>query len=171
MAVTLLRHTTPEVAKGTCYGVTDLDLAASFATEAATALADMTAPSLIISSPLKRCLHLADHASQHFGCELWVAEDWKEMDFGRWEGRLWDDLPRAELDAWAAAFASYRGHGGESVSQLEARITRALSEAPDDALIVTHMGCIKAALVAAGDAQGWQAQLGFGQRVVVDVAQ
>ncbi|WGW03072.1 histidine phosphatase family protein [Tropicibacter oceani] len=165
MAVTLLRHTTPDVTKGTCYGMTDLALADSFAAEAAQVMASLPEVQVIQSSPLLRCLRLAQHIAARASLEVQVVSDWREMDFGTWEGRAWADLPRQALDDWAADFHGYDGHGGESVAQLFARVQGALARAPRDALIVTHMGCIKAALAAQGDPKGWDAQLPFGALV------
>lgn len=167
MALTLLRHTTPLVTPGTCYGATDLALAESFAQEAEAVLDRLPAASCVISSPLTRCRRLAEHVSAAEGLELRIAEPWKEMDFGAWEGQPWDAIPRAELDAWAADFLQFAGHGGESLAQLAARIETGLSAAPRDALVVTHMGCIKAALAARGRPDGWQATLPFGGMVTL----
>ena len=82
MALTLLRHTTPLVTPGTCYGATDLALAESFAQEAEAVLDRLPAASCVISSPLTRCRRLAEHVSAAEGLELRIAEPWKEMDFG-----------------------------------------------------------------------------------------
>lgn len=169
MALTLLRHTTPDVSRGLCYGVTDLALVEGYEQEIETALSGLNAPTAIISSPLTRCLRLAEGAARHFGLELSVSTHWQEMDFGQWEGRKWSDIPRAELDAWAEDFMGYDGHGGESVAMLEARVRQAMADAPEGALIVTHMGCIKAALAISGGADGWQAKLGFGASLVLSV--
>lgn len=165
MALTLLRHTTPDVARGTCYGVTDLSLAKGFEQEIEQALSGLSAPTAIISSPLTRCLRLAEGAAHQFGLEVTVASHWQEMDFGRWEGQGWSSIPRAELDAWADDFMGYDGHGGESVTALEARVRQGLADAPEGALIVTHMGCIKAALSITGDPDGWKRQMGFGENL------
>ncbi|MFW2543573.1 histidine phosphatase family protein [Primorskyibacter sp. 2E107] len=167
MALTLLRHTTPEVVRGTCYGITDLRLADSFDDEADRVLADLPPVTAIVSSPLLRCRQLASHIADHLSHEVVISSDWREMDFGAWEGRAWEALPRAELDAWAADFHGYDGHGGESVAQLHSRVARALNAAPDGALVVTHMGCIKAALVEHGDPKGWDAQVPFGGVVML----
>jgi alpha-ribazole phosphatase len=71
-----------------------------------------------------------------------------EFDFGTWEGRRWDDVPRAELDAWAADFAHARPGGGESVAALLARVRSALHRAmatrASDGVWITHAGVIRA---------------------------
>ncbi len=165
MAVTLLRHTTPDVAPGTCYGMTELPLTAGFAEEAALIMQDLPRPVRIVTSPLTRCQLLATHLGRAFGIEPLTDPRWREMDFGTWEGSAWDAIPRAALDAWAADFHGYAGHGGESVAQLEQRVRAALQEATDDTLIVTHAGCIRAACAIRAHADGWQTRTGFGQTV------
>ena len=83
-----------------------------------------------------------------------VAEDLMEMSFGTWEGRLWDDLPREELDAWAQDVWNYRPGGAESaamVAQRWARWSSSLREPADGmAVAVTHAGFIRVALSCAG---------------------
>ena len=160
--LTLLRHTTPDVAPGTCYGRTDLALAESFEQEARAVLEGLERPSVLLCSPLRRCRALAERIGVHLSLEVCLSEHWIEMDFGDWEGRPWADLPRADLDAWAADFHHYRGHGGESVAQLAARIEAGLAQVPEGALIVTHAGVIKAACALRGVGDGWDTQVGFG---------
>ena len=167
MALTLLRHTTPLVAPGTCYGMTDLALADGFEAEAAQVIAMLPEFTAVISSPLRRCRLLAERIALHSGHALRVESHWREMDFGAWEGLAWDAVPRAGLDAWAAAFDTYDGHGGESVAQLADRVAAGLDAAPDGALIVTHMGCIKAALALRGLGGGWDAKLPFSGMVTL----
>jgi alpha-ribazole phosphatase len=83
-----------------------------------------------------------------------IAEDLMEMSFGAWEGRLWDDLPREELDAWAEDVWNYRPGGAESaamVAQRWARWSSSIVESADGmAVAVTHAGFIRVALTRAG---------------------
>ena len=167
MALTLLRHTTPDVAPGTCYGRTDLQLAASFEDEVQQVLALVPQPTAILTSPLTRCRLLAERIASHLQVELRHAEHWIEMDFGAWEGIRWDAIPRLELDAWAADFHGFNGHGGESVAQLAARVETGLDTAPAGALIVTHSGCIRAAMALRDLGDGWETETPFGGMVSV----
>ncbi len=68
-----------------------------------------------------------------------------EIDFGDWEGRAWSDLPRAQLDLWAADVAGYRMPGGESFADVVARVGEALTDLREPHLIVSHGGVIRAA--------------------------
>lgn len=97
----LIRHTRPDVAPGICYGRLDIDVAASFAQEAQCVQAWLPPPDLVLTSPLLRTRRLATYlARQH--CELHSDERLLEKHFGAWEGRAWNDIPRGEIDAWAA---------------------------------------------------------------------
>ena len=167
MALTLLRHTTPDVAPGTCYGRTDLALADSFESELAEILTRLQRPRHIVSSPLTRCRILAARIAAWAELELVIAEHWIEMDFGTWEGLKWSTIPRPDLDAWAADFHGFAGHGGETVAQLAQRVEDGMNDATDGALVVTHAGCIKAALALHGRGQGWESQTPFGGIVTI----
>ena len=70
------------------------------------------------------------------------------MDFGRWEGRSWNDIDTAEFDAWMADFNRHRPGGGESVQALLERTRRALQNEraqSGQSLWITHAGVIRAA--------------------------
>jgi alpha-ribazole phosphatase len=157
---------------GRCYGRTDLapgpDLPA-----AAQAIARAAGPlDRIVSSPLLRCRRLAGLLAARLRIPLRLDPDWREMDFGAWEGLPWDAVPRGELDAWAADLLHARPHRGESVAMLLARTRRALRRARaagGRTLAVTHAGPIRAALFAAtGSAAAWQRPVAFGEIVRID---
>lgn len=162
MALILLRHTTPDVAPGLCYGRTDLPLAAAFEAEAEAVLARLPKVAGIVTSPLFRCRALAERIGAARGCAVAEATALIEMDFGAWEGLAWADIPRAELDAWAADFMGYDGHGGESVAALLGRVGPALDGLAPDTLVVCHAGVIKAALAHRGVDGAWDHRTPFG---------
>lgn len=165
MALILLRHTTPDVAPGTCYGQTDLDVAASFETEAVSAMAALPAFNQIVSSPLKRCRKLAEYLSEKTGVPVTSDPRLMEMNFGSWEGRLWSEIERSEIEAWASDFYHAQPHGGESVAILHARISAALEDLKDQetsTLIVSHAGVIRAALARGKTAADFNTEIAFG---------
>jgi len=171
MAVTLLRHTRPAVAPGICYGVSDLTLAESFAEECDAVIRTLPEFARIVTSPLIRCRRLAERISADMNCPLTEDHRLQEMDFGNWEGRAWADIPRAEIDAWAADFLHACPHGGESVAMLRARVSMALSDLrrlDDDSLVVTHAGVIKVALATDDTAESHAGSIGFGSFVTLD---
>lgn len=139
MILHLIRHPRPLVAPGICYGA--LDVAAEDAAAVAAVLRGELPPGLPLwSSPLRRCRELAEelHRQPVLDARL------REMDFGAWEGRLWDDIPRAELDAWAADVAGYAPPGGESPLALQRRVLAFVATLPvAEAVLVTHAGVIR----------------------------
>lgn len=171
MALILLRHTRPVGAEGLCYGRSDLPLAECFAAHAARLASELPPFARVLSSPLSRCLQLAQHLSAARGVALDTDPRLIEMDFGRWEGQRWDAIARHELDAWAADIEGANPHGGERVAELAARSRAALHDAargPVPALVVTHAGVIKAALAQSRGMAGWHQELRFGQWLRLD---
>lgn len=171
MALILIRHTRPLVAAGVCYGVSDLDCAESFEAEAADILARLPPVERILSSPLRRCLRLAERLAEGRGVPPTVDPRLREMDFGAWEGQAWSALARPEIDAWAADFHHARPHGGESVAMLAARVEAALAEhaaAPGVTAIVTHLGVIRAAMAGLAVEDAWRFEAPFGAIVPLD---
>ena len=165
MCVTLIRHTKLKVAKGICYGRTDLNVADTFQQEADSVLRVAPVAQIIVSSPLTRCQKLAGFLANAHGLNIQTDMRLQEMDFGAWEGRRWSDIPKAELDAWAADFLHARAHGGESVAMLRVRTLEAIVEfraSGDTYLVVTHAGVIKAALSDGDKADNFSTQAEFG---------
>ena len=67
-----------------------------------------------------------------------------EMDFGAWEGRAWEALDRADIDAWTDQFTVHRPGGGDSLAAMLQRVAEALHEArtqpQGDVLWISHAG-------------------------------
>ncbi len=148
MALILVRHTRPLVDHGVCYGRTDLGVAPSFPAEAQKVLERLAVPETLVSSPLRRCRALARHLAAAFGLEPTYDDRLRELDFGRWEGQRWNDIPRTERDAWARDLLHARPHGGETVQELVTRVTEVLSELrarAGNCVAVTHAGVIRVA--------------------------
>ncbi|MEM1086466.1 MAG: alpha-ribazole phosphatase family protein [Pseudomonadota bacterium] len=170
MALILLRHTTPDIEAGVCYGRTDLDVKASFQQEAVTAFDALPRFEHIITSPLQRCRKLADFIAKIVQRPVKVDTRVIEMDFGRWEGMAWSDIPRHEIDAWANDFLYACPHGGESVAMLRDRTCEALRDISGEnkpTLIVTHSGVIRAALAKGDRSEDFNASIDFGGHVTI----
>jgi alpha-ribazole phosphatase len=162
VSLILIRHTRPEVADGIGYGSTDLPAAPGFEAQVAHHIARFTTADRIVSSPLRRCLPLAEFLAERLGAPLTLDTRWREMDFGAWEGRAWETIARSDLDAWAADLLQARPHGGESVAMLSARTGEAISACRATGgrtLVVTHAGPMRAAL---GD---WNRAIAYGEAV------
>ncbi|HUX90924.1 MAG TPA: alpha-ribazole phosphatase [Gallionellaceae bacterium] len=146
--LTLVRHTAPGIARGICYGQLDVDVAESFAAEAA-AVANLLEPvELIITSPLQRTRLLAEHLAVYHGCEILQDSRLMEMHFGDWEGRAWNDIAHCEIDAWSADVLHYRPPNGESAQQMMQRVhglMQYVAKLPQRQIaLVAHGGSIRA---------------------------
>lgn len=148
----LVRHAQPLAAPGLCYGRFDLAADAAATTASAQALAAVLPSGVRLAhhSPLLRCAQLAQ-ALQALrpGLALNADARLQELDFGDWEGRAWNAIGRAPVDAWTAAFATHRPGGGENLAAMLLRVAAALDGARqhtlaaphgDDVLWITHAG-------------------------------
>ena len=170
MHLTLVRHTRPLVPDGVCYGVTDLELAPTFEDEAARVVDALPHVERLVTSPLRRCLRLAERIGAAQSLAPIVDPRLKEMDFGTWEGIPWDAIPRDEMDAWAADFLHARPHGGESVHMLYERARSAIAEYREIGLshiVVTHAGVIKAVRAKDRYPGAWKSNVEFGGTVTL----
>jgi alpha-ribazole phosphatase len=146
MRLILVRHPQPLAAQGLCYGSSDLPAAPDdVARVHAALLASASIPSgmPLYASPLQRCTALAARLGPHT-----LDARLAEMDFGGWEQRSWNDIPRAEVDAWAADLVHYRPGGGESVLQVAERVAAFRAEllgrrGQPRAAIICHAGTIR----------------------------
>ena len=146
----LIRHTTPAVAKGICYGQTDLDVTESFVEEAEAIRQVLPAPiAAVYSSPLQRCARLADHLFP--GHAVTLRPELMELHCGSWEMQPWDALPKDEIDPWMADFVNIRVPGGESYLELHARVTDCFkaivaADTGGPKAIVAHGGVLRSIL-------------------------
>jgi len=155
MDIYLIRHTTPAVAKGICYGQTDLDTTDSIYEEAAIIRRHLPSTiETVYSSPLKRCASLAAHLFPSHAIRF--RDELMEIDCGRWEMRNWDELPAEELDPWMKDFVTVPIPDGESYLDLNERVSRCFNEimtASGDrvdrsVVLVTHGGPIRSILAS-----------------------
>ncbi len=165
MSILMIRHTRPRIAPGTCYGQTDLDVDDTFELEARSVLANCPPAARIVSSPLQRCFKLGAYIGEALSLNVETDSRLQEMDFHRWEGARWSDIPRTELDEWAANFFHARPHGGESVAQLKMRVDAAIDHLEQNqgtTIVITHAGVIRAALANGETASDFQTKTDFG---------
>jgi alpha-ribazole phosphatase len=124
MSIILIRHTKPLIPEGLCYGHSDVP----YEEEGFAAWHNPDPwPSRmrVYSSPLKRCHDLAIKAVDVPIC---IDARLKEMHFGRWENRLWSELPRHETELWTSNYLREAPPEGESLRQLCARLQDFFSE-------------------------------------------
>ena len=146
MEIILIRHTTPKIAKGICYGQSDIDVTNTFLEEIKPILKEVYIndnETIYYSSPLKRCEKLAKKLSNNI-----IFDDrLKELDFGDWELQNWDKINKKDLDHWMNNFVKIAATNGESYLDLHARTTDFLLEIakqkPKKVVIITHAGVIR----------------------------
>lgn len=167
MEVYIIRHTKVALPKGICYGQTDVDLANTFEEEYV-ALKDQLPNHFdaVFSSPLKRCRQLAEK----FSADMILDDRLKEMHFGDWELKAWDDIPLDEIQPWYDDFASVSTPNGENFAQLFARcvafINYLRSQPFEKVLLVTHSGIIRsiwAYLLEISLQNSFKIPIGFGE--------
>ena len=190
-----MRHARPLIEPGICYGQLDVPADAAHTIEVARALALALPKSMRIAhSPLQRCAQLVQ-ALQGLRPDLAAIQAdarLMEMHFGDWEGRAWNAIGNAAVQAWTDDFAGYPvgGGHGESVALFMRRVAAAFGEAIQAATAatptknanggivwITHAGVIRAVdLLARGIRQPEQASdwpvaaPGYGQWRVLPLA-
>ncbi|HYD62255.1 MAG TPA: histidine phosphatase family protein [Noviherbaspirillum sp.] len=149
MRLYLVRHAQPDVSEGVCYGSTDLPVRSDSQQRALAHLANALPKQIpIFSSPLQRCRTLAVALSHELGADF-PALDARlvEMDFGAWEMRAWSEIPREEVDAWAADLQAYRPGGGENLYEVARRVQAFHEDLRarrlPAAIVVGHAGTIR----------------------------
>lgn len=148
MEIYLVRHTTPNIEKGICYGQSDLDVIDSFDSEVSEIHTKLPLKEItrVYSSPLKRCKRLAES----FDLPIIFDERLQELDFGDWELKAWDDMSKEELNPWMEDFVNVPVPNGESYVMLQQRILDFYKNLPsntdDIIVIVSHAGPIRALL-------------------------
>ena len=139
------RHPRAQGAAGRCIGHTDLRVdprrAKGLARRIQATARRHGLPHEIHTSPLRRCADVGRWL-RRWGWKHFIDTALSEMDFGRWDGRPWDQIGRAEVDDWCAAFTSSAPGGGETLDAMLARAAEwrdpRWSEAP--VLVVAHAG-------------------------------
>ncbi len=149
-ALWVVRHAAPCIAPGTCYGVLDVQADAEATQAAAQRLATaLPRHARVQHSPLQRCEQLAlSLCALQTNLMSNADERLREMDFGQWEGHLWADIARHELDAWTQDFTRYRPGQGEDLASMLGRVSTALDEARQHLQRGTHVVWITHAGVA-----------------------
>ena len=148
MEIYLIRHTTPKIEKGICYGQADLDVALTFDSEVAKILnlVHFTEETKIYSSPLKRCTKLA----QTFSKNVIIDDRLMELNFGDWELQKWNDLPEKESSIWMNDFVNESTPNGEAYIDLAKRANEVFNEITSTStkriIITTHAGVIRSIL-------------------------
>jgi len=163
MRIDLLRHSTTG-RDGCLDGRTDLPMSEAGWQQFAGQTRDGGWP-LVVTSPLVRARLAAEDYARRCGSTLRIDDDWAELDFGEWDGRMRSEIAAAPeaaalLDQFYADPAAFTAPGGEAWIVLQQRVARALDRllatpGLTPVLVVTHGGAIRAALA---QLLGWPLQ-------------
>lgn len=148
MRITLVRHPRPLVADGICYGRIDLPLHPGGMARIVEIVEELAVfgPVPVWSSPSLRCRATASAIAAGWDMQPVFDDRLRELDFGAWEGKAWDDVPRDALDRWAADPHGFAPPGGESGEALIQRVTAfhmRLRDEARNAVVVSHGGPLK----------------------------
>ncbi len=149
MEIYLIRHTPTATGKGLCYGQTDVALADSFAADIEAIckkLPELKPDARVFSSPLSRCLRLAERLS----AEVILDSRLLEINFGDWENQPFDALDSGFFGHWTENFVTVSPPNGESFTDLcnraESFWQHLLNIDTSQVFVVTHAGVIRALL-------------------------
>jgi alpha-ribazole phosphatase len=153
MKIYLVRHGEAEGSEGLAVGHLDLPISALGARniEALSASWQGPPPSRIFSSDLRRAAESARIFAARLGVDPVVDARLREVSFGEWDGRSWDEIyerDRQRYDAWTERWWDLASPGGESFADLEARVLAWFRELKEEetVLAVAHGGSIRALL-------------------------
>jgi len=160
MEITLVRHTSVGVPKGTCYGWSDVPVADTFEAEASEThrqlemIVKENGPfDAVYSSPLTRARLLAEFCG--FPQPI-VDERLKEMFMGDWEMRRYEDIEREDphIHQWYNDYLRETTTGGESFPLFYQRVASFFNELATKpsrrVLIFAHGGVLACAAIFAG---------------------
>ncbi|MBZ4037711.1 alpha-ribazole phosphatase [Flavobacterium sp. 17A] len=151
MEIYLVRHTETICEKGICYGQSDVNIAEPFDAVFNKIISQLPAEAVIFSSPLKRCVLLAKHIQKNINVISYNEDDrLKEMNFGDWELKNWNEIPPEELNPWMEDFVNIKVSNGESFIELHERVVAFLQDKIQNInqpiVIVAHAGIIRSIL-------------------------
>ncbi len=157
MRLLLVRHGEAEGQEGRAVGHSDLDLSARGRADIAALLdgAD-DRPVILASSDLRRARASAELLASRWNLEIAADARLRELHFGEWEGRTWEELSRDDGDRlrhWMEGWITRSPPAGESFADLARRVSEWLDEwachdraGAGTTVVVAHAGSIRAIL-------------------------
>jgi alpha-ribazole phosphatase len=159
----LMRHGEPALT-GRLLGSTDCEVIPAGIAKCRAA-AEAVPVRRVVSSDLRRAADCGKAIAAERNLSLQVDPRWRELDFGEWDGLFASAVaPDALARFWEDPDAD-PPPGGERWSSLVARVGEAIDAIDASALVVSHAGAIRAALVAAcgfDRRQAWAFDLPYG---------
>ncbi|MDP8224782.1 MAG: histidine phosphatase family protein [Candidatus Lernaella stagnicola] len=152
--VWLYRHGPLDIPRYQCVGWSDVPLGnpEQTANEARTLAAYIGKPTALFSSDLLRTRQTAAPLAEALGMEVTLEPSLRELNFGEWEGRMWNDLGESGDDRFRAFVQDWRSTnapGGESFRDVERRVSAfwaqaAARHAGEEIVVVSHGGSLVA---------------------------
>lgn len=146
MEIYLIRHTKVNIKQGICYGQKDVDLAETYPEELDAVKENLKNIDfdLILTSPLCRAKKLAIDI---FGDQVKEDKRLMELNFGDWEGKVWDEIKDPLFEVWMEDFVNKKCSNGESFVMLRDRVLELWNEIKSKdykkVAIFTHGGVIR----------------------------
>lgn len=146
--VVLFRHPEIQVEKGICYGESDIQLCPEWELQIKSwgPIAKKASLSGLYSSPLQRCALPAKWLAQKLGIHSVTDSRLKEMNFGQWEGKAWDNISRSSIEAWASNPWGFSPPDGENAREVYERVLsfwREILIKQQAVGIITHGGVLR----------------------------
>lgn len=127
-----LRHPTPDIPQGVCYGRTDMDIADIGHQQIIKALSDTPTLTRIIASPALRCRKLAVQLATRGNLKLSFDERLWEMHMGDWEGMAWRDINRKDSELWLQDTHNNSTPNGECFREVQQRVSECIDAILED---------------------------------------
>lgn len=172
MDIHLIRHPRTVAPLGMCYGAMDLEPDPAHLAADAARLAPALPPNArFVASSQQRARKLAEALAG--GQSVATDDRLVEIDFGEWEGKMWQDLPHNHVSAWTANADGTQPPGGESVARAAQRVREWWDsvEIEDTPLVVVSHGgplrLIAAHITGASPARSIAFEIKWGHRALV----
>lgn len=159
VVITWLRHGQVEGPANVLRGRSEEPLSSTGRAQMRAALAEMSRQGVafnrVFTSPRRRCAEFATEFAREQVLPLELLDGLAELDFGDWEGRDPRELPAEQAAQYAQLRkdpASFTPPGGEPWAAFMARLTAVIDHinyGAGPALVITHAGVMRAALVRA----------------------
>lgn len=147
--IVLIRHSSLAVPRGVCYGFSNIDVSHNFVYEVEwlrEQLEDFDCD-LVYCSSLQRCVKLAVEV---FDAPVHATENLKEVNYGDWEGKTWEEINTKGDNLWMYENTANKPPNGESFIELQKRVVEELekifSRKEEKIAIVCHGGVIRSVL-------------------------
>ena len=139
--VWLIRHGEPDVSvRGRCYGSLDTGLSPAGREQAARLAERLIAEpfAALCSSPRHRAIETAETIAAPHGLAITILPEFRELDFGDFEGRTYDDIATTHPELyrqWMETPTLVQFPNGESFTQMRTRVLGAYRD-----LLARHEG-------------------------------